>query len=170
MTDAELQCELDRLRRRDAAAFERLYAEWKTPIYTVLLRIVQDRWLAEDLFQEFFVQLWQSPPAAGVRKPRAYLFRIARNLALDVLRQRQPETEEAEAVAQDTTQPGRLDLDAAIGALSLAERQLVVLHLNAGFTFRELAALTGEPLPTVYARYKTALKKLKAMLREEDVI
>lgn len=170
MTDAELQYELDRLRRQDAAAFERLYAEWKTPIYTLLLRITQDRCLAEDLFQEFFVRLWQSPPAADTQKPRAYLFRSARNLALDALRKRRPEVEEAEAAAQGAPLPERLDLEAAIGALSLAERQLVVLHLNAGFTFRELAALMGEPLPTVYARYKTALKKMKAMLREDEVI
>lgn len=169
MTDAELQYELDRLRRREADAFERLYDAYKTPVYAVLLRIVQDRWQAEDLFQEFFARLWQSPPAADMRKPRAYLFQTARNLALDALRQRQPEAEEADAATQDAPRPERLDLEAAIGKLSLTERQLVALHLNAGFTFRELAALLGKPLPTVYARYKTAIKKLRAMLSEEDV-
>lgn len=166
MTDAELQLELDRLRRGDAAAFETLYRELGTPVYTVLLRIVQDRFLAEDLFQDFFVELFRKPPAKGVRKPRAYLFQTARNLALDALRRRRetaPLSDAAQAAAPEAG-PETLDLSEAIGKLELPERQAVTLHLNAGLRFREIAAITGEPLGTVYARYRKAIEKLRSYM------
>ena len=167
MTDAELQLELGRLRRGDAAAFETLYRELGTPVYTVLLRIVQDRFLAEDLFQDFFTALYQKPPAEDVKKPRAYLFQTARNLALDALRRRRetaPLEDAALRAATPETGPETLDLAAAIGKLELSERQAVTLHLNAGLRFREIAAITGEPLGTVYARYRKAIEKLRAYM------
>ena len=170
MTDAELQFELDRLRRGDAAAFESLYRELGTPVYTVLLRIVRDRFLAEDLFQDFFTALYQKPPAEDVRKPRAYLFQTARNLALDALRRRRetaPLEEAALRAAAPETGPETLDLAAAIDRLELSERQAVTLHLNAGLRFREIAAITGEPLGTVYARYRKAIEKLRAYMEME---
>lgn len=170
MTDAELQSKLDRLRRGDAAAFESLYRELGTPVYTVLLRIVQDRFLAEDLFQDFFAGLYQKPPAEDVRKPRAYLFRTARNLALDALRRRRetaPLSDAALRAAAPETGPEKLDLAAAIGRLELSERQAVALHLNAGLRFREIAAITGEPLGRVYARYRKAIEKLRAYMEME---
>ena len=168
MTDAELQFELDRLRRGDAAAFESLYRELGTPVYTVLLRIVRDRWLAEDLFQDFFTELYQKPPAEGVKNPRAYLFQTARNLALDALRRRREAVPLEDAAppgsAAPETGPETLDLAAAIGKLESAERQAVALHLNAGLRFREIAAITGEPLGRVYARYRKAIEKLRKYL------
>ena len=167
MTDAELQLEFDRLRRGDAAAFESLYRELGTPVYTVLLRLVRDRFMAEDLFQDFFVGLYQKPPAEGVKKPRAYLFQTARNLALDALRRRRetaPLSDAAQSAAAPETGPEKLDLAAAIGRLELSERQAVALHLNAGLRFREIAAITGEPLGTVYARYRKAIEKLRAYM------
>lgn len=170
MTDAELQLKLDRLRRGDAAAFESLYRELGTPVYTVLLRIVRDRFLAEDLFQDFFAGLYQKPPAEGVRKPRAYLFQTARNLALDALRRRRdtaPLEDAALTAAAPETGPEKLDLADAISKLELPERQTVALHLNAGLRFREIAAITGEPLGRVYARYRKAIEKLRAYVEME---
>ena len=86
MTDAELRGLLGRLRERDLKALSELYTELSKPVYTVLLRVTRDPWLAEDLLQDFFLRLWAAPPEERVKKPRAYLFQTARNLALDALR------------------------------------------------------------------------------------
>ena len=166
MYDAELNVCLEGLRRGDLAAFERLYNEMITPVYTILLRITADRLLAEDLLQEFFVRLYQMPPAA-VKKPRAYLLQSARNLAVDGLRKREEHApEEAVHTAEHPLERHmeRMDLEAAMDRLDLMERQVVTLHLNGGLKFREVAQVVGLPLGTVYSRYRKAIEKLRFLL------
>ena len=165
MTDAELLAGLDALRQGDRTAFERIYQEMSTPLFTVILRILRDRNLAEDVLQELFVKLFRSPPS--VRKPRAYLFQSARNLAIDTLRRRPEESELNEQTpAPDHTeaQAERLDLRAALDALPLAERQIVSLHINGGLKFRGIAAMMGLPLGTALWKYQKALNALRAAL------
>ena len=167
MNDDRLREALSLLRRGDAAAFEQIYAELSTPLFTVLLRITRDRELSEDLLQEVFLKLYRSPPGPDVAKPRAYLFQSARNLALDALRRRS-DTLDLEQIS-DLPQPAedltrRLDLERAFAALAREERELVSLHLNGGLTFRELARITGTPLGTVLWRYRKAIGKLRILL------
>ena len=165
VNDKELQACMDGLRRGDMASFEALYDELKTPVYTVLLRITADRWLAEDLLQEYFVRLYQSPPQE-VKKLRAYLLQIARNLAIDALRKREPElfTEQEMAAYPLEHHVLRLDLESAMQHLSLPERQVVALHLNGGLKFREIARMLEQPVGTVYSCYRRAIGKLRILL------
>ena len=169
MTDAELRFALERLRLGDAKAFDRIYEEMKTPIFTVLLRILGDRAAAEDCFQELFVSLWEHPPE-GVKKPRAWLFQCARNRAIDALRRAHPE-EGLEALEQCSAPEDpatALELSDALERLGLTERQIVTLHLNAGLRFREIAGLLDLPPGTVYSRYRKAIGALQTMLKGED--
>lgn len=168
MNDDRLREALSRLRRGDTAAFEQIYTELSTPLFTVLLRVTRDRELSEDLLQEVFLKLYRTPPGPDVAKPRAYLFQSARNLALDALRRRAgtldldslPELPQPE---EDSTDQ-RLDLERAFASLAREERELVSLHLNGGLTFRELARITGTPLGTVLWRYRRAIEKLRTLL------
>ena len=168
MNDAQLCAALASLRRGELTAFEEIYTQLNTPLFTVILRITRDRALAEDILQEVFLKLYQSPPGPDVKKPRAYLFQTARNLALDALRRR-PRELDLDSLP-DLPQTGgsdpaqRLDLERALAALPLEERQLVVLHLNGGLKFRELALITGTPLGTVLWRYRKALAALRVLL------
>ena len=75
------------VRNGDKAAFTQIYNDLKTPVYTIILRIVQSVDVAEDVTQDVFVKLFTSPPDSSVRNPRAWIFRMARNLAIDVLRE-----------------------------------------------------------------------------------
>lgn len=167
MNDDRLKEALSLLRRGDAAAFEEIYAELSAPLFTVILRITRDRELSEDLLQEIFLKLYRSPPGPDIKKPRAYLFQSARNLALDELRRR-TDTLDLDQLP-DLPQPEedtalRLDLERAFAALAQEERELVVLHLNGGLKFRELARITGTSLGTVLWRYRRAIEKLRALL------
>lgn len=166
MNDAELRQCFSQIRRKDRKAFEALYADLKTPVFTVLLRIVQDKSEAEDLLQDFFLKLYQSPPGDEVARPRAYLFQSARNLALDSLRKRRPaltmDQYPPPATEQDPAE--RLDLEQALQTLTDLERQIVTLHLNGGLTFRQTAQIVQAPLGSVLWRYRRALDKLRARL------
>ena len=169
MTDAELRGLLDRLRARDLEALSALYTELSKPVYTVLLRVTRDPWLAEDLLQDFFLRLWAAPPEERVKKPRAYLFQTARNLALDALRRegRTLPLEDCGPLAYAAPGPEKADLERALATLSEEERQIVTLHLNGGLKFRELASLLGLSVGAVYGRYRRALKRLRDDLKGE---
>lgn len=167
MTDNELCAKLDAVRQGDMTAFEEIYNDLKTPVMTVAARMTGDRHTAEDILQEVFVKLYQTPPDPRIKKPRAYIFRMARNLAVDGMRKLQPaslEDYEDTLQSNDPDAAERLDIEAAMLKLSGEERQIVVLHLNGGLKFREIAQMTGTPLGTVLWRYQKAVKRLQSLL------
>lgn len=57
-----------------------------------------------------------------------------------------------------------IDLDRALDALPAPQRQVIVLHLVEGFSFREIGRLTGVSLFTAAARYRLALYRLRSLL------
>ena len=167
MNDTELCAKLEAVRDGDMAAFEDIYSELKTPVMTVALRITGDRHTAEDILQEVFIKLYQTPPAPHIKKPRAYIFRMARNLAIEVLRKQQPaslDDYEDTLQSRDPDTAGRLDIEAAMTALPSEQRQVVSLHLNGGLKFREIADITETPLGTVLWRYRKAISRLQNLL------
>ena len=170
MTDKELQFKLAKAAKGDAGAFEEIYTDLKAPLMTVIMRITRDREKAEDIFQDTFVKIYKSPPSANLEKPKAYIFKIAVNLALDGLRKEKPQVplEEVEEILPDKEidHGQRLDIENALMKLPLSQRQAVSLHINGGLTFREIGEITGAPLGTVIWRYQKAISRLKTILSE----
>jgi len=166
MTDIELSGKLAALSKGDACAFEEIYNEISTPAFTVAYRITNDRCLAEDIIQEFFVKLYRNPPKAAPEKPRAYLMRMVHNLTIDKLEKQHISIDECENMQAEKNEncDERIDLECAFEKLSAEERQLVVLHLNGGFKFREISEMMKIPLGTVLWRYRKAINKLRNIL------
>ena len=113
-----------------------------------------------------FLRLWQSPPAEDVRSPRAWLFRVAHNLALDALRRPGAGELPEQLSVQDFAEGvhARLDVEAALASLSPRDREIVTLHLGAGLRFREIAAILELPLGTVLWRHSRAISALREKL------
>ena len=102
-----------------------------------------------------------------MRNVTAWVFKMARNMAIDALRSRQlrlHEPLENLTVSEFPDWDTRLDLEQAIKTLSLPEREVLTLHLNAGLTFSQIAGITGNSLPSVYRTYRRSLKKLRNLL------
>ena len=57
-----------------------------------------------------------------------------------------------------------MDLARALDQLPPEQREVVVLHVTSGFSFREIGGMTGVSLFTAAARYRLALSKLRATL------
>ncbi len=167
MDVTELNVCMERLRAGDREAFSALYDAMSRPVYTVARRIVQSREIAEDITQEVFVRLYVSPPPPSIENPRAWIFRMARNLAIDAWRKKQStdidDVQLAEADVADAVAL-RLDTEAAIGHLPAMERQILSLHLDGDMPFREIAPIVGLSLPAVYRRYRKAIKTLQNLL------
>jgi len=58
-----------------------------------------------------------------------------------------------------------IDLDRALCALSAEQREVVVLHITEGMTFREIAELCAIPPDTAASRYRLAIGKMRAILK-----
>lgn len=73
------------------AAFDAFFAQYERPLYGYLRRMLPSHDAALDVAQEAFFRAWQRfDVIGGYDRPQAWLFRVATNLALDVLRRRQP--------------------------------------------------------------------------------
>lgn len=172
MDNESLRDKLIALHSGDKIAFEEIYNHLKTPMYTIILRITQDRSLSEDILQEVFLKLYQSPPKPPIRKPRAYLFQMARNLAIDNVR-KLPQHAHWDSVENLVYLPlddflddfsSKMDIDLAIKTLPLKESQIVSLRINGGLKFREISDVMDMPLGTVLWRYQKAIKQLRSIL------
>ncbi|MGI6168731.1 MAG: RNA polymerase sigma factor [Christensenellales bacterium] len=168
MDNEELRSRFTALREGDKIAFEEIYNDLKTPMYTIVLRITQDKGLSEDILQEVFIKLYQSPPQPSIRNPRAYLFQMARNLAIDSLR-RKPKFASLESLDNLIYLPWedhsiKMDIDQALKTLPLQESQIVSLHVNGALKFREIAGMMDIPLGTVLWKYQKAVGRLRLIL------
>lgn len=163
------------LGKGDKSALGELYLLAATPVYSYALSVLGNRHDAEDVLQDCMVRIWTAAPSYAPRdKPFAWMIRIARNLCVDVIRERKrvspvealPESlapsEDPVSCAED-----RLLLECFLNGLSAEERQVVVLHAVAGLKFRETAQTLGIPPPTAMTRYRRAIAKLKKKFDEE---
>ena len=153
-------------------ALAELYEHTKSAVYGFALSMLRNRHDAEDVLQETFIRAYSA--AAGYEpmgKPMAWIFTIARNLAMMKLRERSRTAEVDELSAFEAPEEGlsreeRIALNAAVDSLGAEEGQIVMLHAISGLRHREIAELMELPLPTVLSKYHRALKKLKHMLTE----
>ena len=161
-------CGLAALLEGDKTTFDKVYQELKVPVYTVIYRITQDWMLAEDVMHDCFVKLFQASPPTRIKNPRAWVFRMARNLAIDSVRKKKasalPEDMADESAPMEDAVIDRTDAKAALRCLSLEEREIVSLHINAGLKFREIAEITKTPLGTVLWKYRKAIGALRYYL------
>ena len=157
--------------------FERLYDEHAQAVFAFLLNFTRHEADTRDLLQEVFVKLARRPELLeGVRDERAFLLRLAHNLAIDLVRRRGTResyhgqlADEPASVFAPTADPDgqtfRETLAAALGDLPADQRAVVHLKLWEGLTFEQIAELLGIPLNTAASRYRYGLDKLRERLR-----
>jgi RNA polymerase sigma-70 factor, ECF subfamily len=156
---------------------ERLYDEHAQALFAFLLNLTRHEADTRDLLQELFVKLSKRPDVLdGVRDERAFLLRLAHNLAIDLIRRRGARERHHEQLAGETVtlfvpaaEPDerafREALSATLGELPPDQRAVVHLKLWEGLTFEQIADLLGIPLNTAASRYRYGLDKLRARLR-----
>lgn len=167
MGDSELRRLFSLVREGDRYAFAQIYEAIKQPVFTVCWRIVRSKELAEDITHDVFVKLFLSPPEPSVRNPRAWIFRMARNLAIDALRKKENNPcgqLDEDFVIDPQDLDLKLDMEAAICSLSRIEREILTMHLIGQLNFSEIGRIVGLSLPSVYRKYRKALTRLRDIL------
>jgi len=162
-----------RVAQRDAEAFEALYDGHHRLVYGVALRILGDIAAAEDVTQAVFLKLWSSPDSFRGGNFGAWLTRVTRNRALDIVRSRahRDEREIPDAMPLDDSleDTAFANINAqhvrrALLALPQDQRGPIELGFFGGVTHEEIARQTGTPLGTVKTRIRAGLRKLRLEL------
>jgi RNA polymerase sigma-70 factor (ECF subfamily) len=170
----------------DPTAFETLYDRYAPAVLGTLIKILQDRPLAEELLQETFWRVWDKAKTFAEERGsfRAWVFSIARRLAIDTIRRQkvrpQPARDDKEALELSMRPNPGPTVDeaawiaiesrrvrAALERLSPEQFQVLEMAYFEGLTRQEIASVTGEPLGTVHTRARLGLQKLRAILSEE---
>jgi len=155
------------------AAFERLFADYQIPILNYLYRLLGSGELAEDLTQEAFTRAWNARRTFhAVQNPRAWLYRIATNLARDHIRRQRLMTwlpffqNEDREPALITEAPERDPLETermrrAVLKLPEEYRLPLVLYTCQELSVAEVAAALEISTDAVKQRLVRARQKLK---------
>lgn len=157
----------------DREGLATLYQLTRSAIYGFALSILKNVDDAEDITQDTFVQIYRAAEQYRSRqKPMAWMLTIARNLALNRMKDRgrtlpmeAPDLSALDRQSQ-VTQEDRLVLESLLSLLGEQERQIVTLHALTGLKHREIAQLLGLPLSTVLSKYHRGMKKLQNAWKE----
>jgi RNA polymerase sigma-70 factor (ECF subfamily) len=170
MNKEELTIKLKAIRSGDKTAFSELYQDLQTPIYTIIFRITWDKYTSEDVLQELFIKLFLSPPEPSIKNPRAYIFQMARNLAIDSVRKRTQDTHMSLDEIENTVhQPLddvtlRMDIEDALKSLPAKECQIATLRVIGELKFREISIIMNIPLGTTIWKCQKAISKLQKIM------
>jgi len=173
-----------RVARGDRASLEILYDRHAARVLGICLKIMVERAAAEDVLQETFWRVWQHASMyQSQRGPfTGWLFRIARNLAIDSYRRQRvrpqaiTEMNEAEPILdripdrdpdvaeQTASRLKAQQVQAALKDLPKEQRLVLEMAYFYGMTRQEIAEATGEALGTIHTRARLALQKLRQKL------
>jgi RNA polymerase sigma-70 factor (ECF subfamily) len=162
---------MDRVLASDQDAMAEIFDRYGSLVYSVALRVLKDPGQAEDVLQEIFVQIWKNPGkfAQGRGSLPAWLAVVARNRAIDHLRQRRPSESFGDVVvassvnlASEVERNWMIEkVRSVMSALPAEQQRMVELAFFEGLTHAEIAVRTGEPLGTVKTRIRSALASLR---------
>ena len=163
---------------RDEAALAQLYDRYRTILFGLLMRILNNREEAEDVLQEVFLQVWRKAGDFDESRgrPFTWLVTLARSRGIDRLRTIASRERVAEAGAREVSEEIS---DAATDAFKSEQRGLVsdalaklpdeqkrpiMLAYFDGLTQSEIATHLGSPLGTVKTRMRTGMIRLRELL------
>ncbi|MCC7296686.1 MAG: sigma-70 family RNA polymerase sigma factor [Bacteroidia bacterium] len=171
------------------SALETLIKRHKSRIFTSILLLVNDRYLAEDIFQETFIKIINCLKGGKYTHEGKFLpwaLRIARNLSIDSIRHRNriPMISDSEGnnvfdylhIVEDSCETSMVEkeesksLHALINQLPEEQKEVLILRHYADLSFKEIAEMTGTNINTCIGRMHYALLNLRRMIKKNVVV
>lgn len=164
--------------RYNQDALAEAYRRHAGAVFGLAKRLLSEASLAEEVVQEVFLRLWNSPDKfdPGRGSLRSYLLAQCHGRSVDLLRSETSRRRREENDLRRTAEAG-YDLEREVWDLTVAdhvreaiaklpdgERQAIRLAYLGGHTYREVAELLDEPEGTVKSRIRSGLKHLRADL------
>ncbi|UCF14817.1 MAG: sigma-70 family RNA polymerase sigma factor [Phycisphaerales bacterium] len=169
-----------RMKRRSSEALSRIYEKYKNDLLALAMALLHDINAAEDVVHDVFVSFVEVAEEFRLTGSlKGYLLTCVANLSRDRNRARlraPAELNEADLAASRLKTPEQTvisteelqRLRCAIAQLPYEQREAVILHLQGGRTFRQIAASQHVPIGTIQSRYRYGLDKLRHLLDSEE--
>lgn len=172
----------------DANALEPMVEKYKRPLYSFILKMTEGREDTDEIFQETWFRALKNIHRFQHKNFLNWLFRIAHNLVIDRARRNKKNISMQTATGGDDgdqTLEDRLPAPGItpaeeVGGIGLGERieravetlppdqkEVFLMRMYAGTSFKEIAKIQKCPINTCLARMQYALAKLRSILREE---
>ena len=167
-----------RIRSGDGVAFEELYQQHASRLYNLAYRMAGSANDADDLLQDIFLLAYRKVASfRGESSLGTWLYRLAMNHCLDVLRSRQTkmgqqtDSLDEESAPVPTAAPtlgavSRIDLERAISQLPRACRAAFLLHDVEGFGHQEVGTILGISEGTSKSQVHKARLRIRAYLTQ----
>lgn len=169
-----------RMAEGDAMALGEIYDREAPTVYQAVMRIVRCPDDGEDVVEETFYRAWQRAGSFDVSHGSvcAWLLRMGRSRALDLLRRRSSGRNKAMLMFNDarlsTRAPSAVEqaeasehaeyVRTALDRIPAREREAIVLALFGGLSHSEIAVHLGIPLGTVKTRIRRGMERLRELL------
>lgn len=171
-------------------AFDTLLRRHQSKLFSYILRIVKNRDIADDIFQETFVKIIMTLKQgryAESGKFGAWLTRIAHNLIIDHFRQEKSEN----SISTDDEDVNllnrrdlcdeniedllindqiRTDVRRIIEALPEAQREVLMMRYYSDMSFKEIADATGVSINTALGRMRYAILNMRRIAEENNIV
>lgn len=161
---------MGRFQEGEESAFVELYDRYNRRLYGYCVKMLKDKVLAEDLFQEVFIRVSRKREHFKGGNFSGWLFAIARNLCLNAIRDTVTHTSLDDiGPMMATTDDNMYDetgeiLRDAIEKLPDDMKEALVLRVYSGFSYKEIADITDAKLATVKVRIHRAKLRLYDLL------
>jgi RNA polymerase sigma-70 factor (ECF subfamily) len=171
MTDEQLFALIKGNKKTARDAFEELYDRYSAKLFTYCLKALGNEELAQDIFQEVFVKIFESTKEdREMTNFAGFIIRITRNLCINEKRRKvhsMVPLEEFHMPAYEQTGDRREMndlLDMALEALPDEYREVIILKEFLDLSYKEIAEILGENLPVVRIRIYRAKNKIRDIL------
>lgn len=160
-------------------ALSQLYDIFERPVFSVALRTVRDRQLAEEAVQDTFLKVWRQARRYDCSRGSvsAWIFTIAKRTAIDVARRESRSPVPTETVSDEAAVPDDAgavwttwEVNLVLGSLPEEQRNAIDLFVIEGYTHAEVAERLDVPLGTVKTRIYSGLRRLRGSFGEHGLL
>lgn len=158
----------------DEQAMEMLVRRYYDEIFNYIYRLGSSYEEAKDITQEVFIAMLKALPTYKEQGSfKAWLFKIAHNHTMNSFRKNKhfisfSIEHENVKVGADISEhiANQSFVKEMLNALPYTQKNTIILKYIYGFTAKEIAKITGTPIPTVKSRLRQGLEKVKKQMRE----
>jgi RNA polymerase sigma factor (sigma-70 family) len=170
------------------ACLEMLINRHKNRIFTTIILIVKDTYIAEDLFQETFIKIINNLKKGKYNEEGKFLpwaMRIAHNMAIDYFRKMKRMPTVTDSAGEDIFRTIKIAVDnreeqiirtekedivrAAINRLPEEQRQVLILRHYGDLSFKEISEMTNVSINTALGRMRYALNNMRKIMENTSI-
>ncbi|MDP6491279.1 MAG: sigma-70 family RNA polymerase sigma factor [Kiritimatiellia bacterium] len=183
--DTEDRRLIKQYRSGDVEALSVLVEKYRRPLFGFILNMTEGHGDADEIFQETWFRAIRKFDSYRQKNFMGWLVRIARNLVIDRYRRKRPtvsldmarDDEGTPAIQLVDSAPGPTDnavteddmnaVKRAVDTLPEEQKEVFVMRMQTGLSFKEIAKAQGVSINTALARMQYALSKLRPLLQNE---